>query len=68
MTNLNMTEIQSTISDLTNIEADKLRIRVDMNEQDEVVAIIIIVDDETTAEIIKDKVNELNCSVNSSDV
>ena len=57
LTNLNVTEIQSTINNLTNIEADKLRIRVDINEQDEVVAVIVIVDDKTTAENIKNTIN-----------
>ena len=63
LTNLNMTEIRSTISNLTSIELDKLRIRVDVNEEDEVVHIIIIVDDDdkTTADLISDKINELDC-------
>ena len=33
ITDLNMTEIQSIISNLTGIEADKLKIRVDLNEK-----------------------------------
>ena len=57
LTNLNMTEIQSTISNLTNIETDKLRIRVDINDNDKVVHIIVIVDDKSTADIIKDKIS-----------
>ncbi len=61
LTNLNMTEIQCTISDLINIEADELRIRVDMNEQDEVVHILVIVNDKSTADIIKDIINEMDC-------
>ena len=64
---LNVPEIKSTISDLTNIKADKLRIRVDINEKDEVVQITVIVDDRTTADIISGKVNELDCKSSSSD-
>ena len=56
-----MSEIQSTISNLTNIEMDKIRIRVELNDNDEVIHIIVIVDDETTAEIISSKVNEMDC-------
>jgi len=67
VTNLNMTEIQSTISNLTNIEEDKLRIRVDLNDKDEVTAIIVFVDDETTADIISDKINELDCNKSSGE-
>ena len=52
-----MTNIQTTISDLTNIEADKLRIRVDLNKKDEVVHIIVVVDDKKTAEIVSSNVN-----------
>ena len=58
VTNLNMTEIQSTISDLTNIEPDKLRIRVDINDKDEVIHIIVIVDDMTRAKLIKDAIEK----------
>ena len=65
VTNLNMTEIQITISDLTSIEADKLRIRADINDKDEVVQIFVIVNDKTTADVISDKINELNCDGNS---
>ena len=57
LSNLNMSEIRSIISNLTNIEATKLRIRVDLNENDEVITIIVIVDDKTTAENIKNKIN-----------
>jgi hypothetical protein len=57
LTNLNMTEIRTTISDLTSIDINKLRIRVDLNENDEVVHILVIVDDKRTADNIKDKVN-----------
>jgi len=55
--NLNMTEIQSVISDVTNIGANKLSIHAEINEKDEVVYIIVIEDDETTANTIKDKIN-----------
>ena len=44
VTNLNMTEIQTTISDLTGIEADKLKIQVDTNDNNEVTLIVVIVD------------------------
>ncbi len=62
-----MTEIQNSISNLTSIEADKLRIRVDINENDEVVAIIVVVTDKAKAYIISDKINELECNKSSSD-
>jgi len=52
VTDYNMTEIRNAISDLTNIEADRLRIRVNMTENDEVLYIIIIPDNKTAAEII----------------
>ena len=61
ITNLNMTEIQNVISNLTDIETDKLRIRVDMNEEDEVVHILVIVDDETTADTVNKSINALHC-------
>ena len=44
-------------SDLTEIEEDKLRIRYDINDSDGVIHIIVIVNDEETAELIKDKIN-----------
>ena len=40
---------------LKNIEADKLRTRVDTNN--EIIRIIVIIDDEETAEKIRDKIN-----------
>ena len=52
-----MTEIQITISDLTGIEADIIRIRVNTNDDNEVVRIIVIVDDERTVEIISKTIN-----------
>ena len=42
-------DVQNTISNLTNIETFKLRICVDMNDQDEIVRILVIVNDERTA-------------------
>ena len=57
MTGLNLTEIQSVISNITGIEADKLRIRVETKDYNEVIRIIVIVDDEETAEKIRDKIN-----------
>ena len=55
---LKMNEIQDTISNLTSIEADKLRIRVDTNEKNEIIRLIVIVDDEETAIIVNEKVNQ----------
>ena len=66
LSNLNMTEIQHTISNLTDIEADKLRIRVDINEQDEVNVILIIVDDRYSAEKITKLINDNNCNNSKS--
>ena len=57
VTNLNMTEIQITISNLTSIESDKFRIRVDINDNNEIIRIIVIVDDEETAKIISESIN-----------
>ena len=57
VTNLNMTEIQDTISELTGIETDKIRIRFDTNDNNEIVRIIVIVDDEETAEKISTSIN-----------
>ena len=56
---LNINEIQTTLSDLTGIEMDKLRIRFDTNEKNEIISIIVIVDDEKTAEIISKSVNTI---------
>ena len=57
-TDLNMTEIQITISNLTGIEEDKIRIQVDTNDNNEIVGIIVIVDDKETAELISKTINE----------
>ena len=57
VTDVNISEIQTTISDLTGIEANKLEIRVDTNYNNEVIRIIVIVDDKETAEIISKSVN-----------
>ena len=56
-TNVNMTEIQITISDLTGIEEDKLKIHFDSNENNEIIRIIVIVDNEETADRISTSVN-----------
>ena len=58
LTELNMTEIQITISNLTGIETDKLRIRVDINDKNDIVHIIVIVDDEETADRISTSIND----------
>jgi len=55
---LNMTELRKTLSSLTNVEESKLKIQADVNDKGEVVHIKIMVDDETTANTIKDKINE----------
>lgn len=55
---LNMTDIQKTLSDLTDIEADKIRIRVVPNRDNAITHIIVTVDDETTAEYIKVSIND----------
>ena len=57
VTNMNMTEIQRTISNLTNIDTDKIRIRVEVNENNDVTRIIVVVDDQTTAEAIKKRID-----------
>ena len=57
LSDLNMTEIQTTISDLTGIEADKLRIQVDTNDNNEVIRIIVIVDDKETADKVSKSIN-----------
>ena len=59
VTDLNMTEIQSTISDLSGIEEDKLRIRFVTKDNNVIIRIIVIVDDEKTAEIISTSINAL---------
>jgi len=56
LTDLNMTEIRCTISDLTNTEPERIRIRVDTNSNDEIVRIIVIVNDEKTAEDFREKI------------
>ena len=58
VTDLNMTEIQDTISDLTGIEEDKIRIRVETNDNNDIVHIIVIVDDEESANVVRDKVSQ----------
>ena len=58
VTDFNLTEIQTTISDLTGVDTDKLRIRVETDSHNEITKIIVIVDDEQTAEIISKTVNQ----------
>ena len=57
VTDLNITEIQTTTSNLTGIESDKLRIRVDTNNNNEVILIIVIVNDEETAKKVSKSIN-----------
>ena len=52
-----MNVIRKTLSDLTGIEEDKLRIRFETNDNNEITRIVVIVEDKETAEIIKDKIN-----------
>jgi len=59
VTDLNMTEIRVTISDLTGIEADELRIQVNTNDNNEIVFVIVIVDDKETAEKISKSINSV---------
>ena len=57
VTDYKMNEIRKTISDLTGIEAEKLKIQFDTSDNDEVIPIIIVVDDKETAEIISKSLN-----------
>ena len=66
LTDLDIMELKNNISDMTGIERDKLRIRVDMNEKDETAYIVVVVDDKTTAEKIHKSINELQCHTSSS--
>ena len=65
---LNMTEIQSTISNLTNIEPDKIRIRVNTNDNNEVVQIVVVPDDKILADNISQSVNVAIEEQNQKDV
>jgi len=57
LTDMNMTEIRDTIVHLTEIETDEIRIRVNTNENNKITQIIVIVEDERTANKIRDAVN-----------
>ena len=57
---LNITEIRNEISTLANIEADSFRIRVYVDENDQVSSILIIVNDEPTAKNIQQEIDELS--------
>ena len=52
-----MTNIKTSISDLTGIDENKFRIRVETNENNEVIRIIVVVDDKETAEKISTSIN-----------
>jgi len=71
VTSFNMAEFQSTISNLTSVEADAIRVRFVTNDKGEVIQIIVIVKDEKTAESINSKIKEhekegiLRCVVSS---
>ena len=66
VTNLNMTDIINTISNLTNIDADDIRIRIYPNDKDEIISICVIVNDKTKAENITKSINELGCNISKS--
>ena len=57
VSSFDMREIQNIISDLTNIEAERIRIRFDTNDKNEITHIIVIVDDKTTAERVRNMIN-----------
>ena len=58
VTDINMNELQDTISNLTNVEEDKIRIQVDTNDNDEIVRIIVtVVDDDEATEKISESIN-----------
>ena len=52
---MNTTEIANTLSDLTGIEADKIKMAVELDEKGRVVRILVYVKDEKTANLIADK-------------
>jgi len=58
VTDVNMTEIRSTISNLTGVEIDKLIIRIVVNDKDGTIQIIVFVNDKTTADELSDKINQ----------
>ena len=59
LSSTNLTEIQMAISTLTDIESSGLRIRVDTDENNGIVRVIVVVDDESDAKIIADKINDI---------
>ena len=46
MSNMNISEIQTAISNLTKIDPDKIKIRADIDDDGQVVRILVIVEDE----------------------
>jgi len=58
VTTTNITEIRSILSNLTNITVDELIIRAEINDKNEIVRIIVLVDNENTAEIISSTIND----------
>ena len=50
---LSMSEIRSATSVLAHVEENKVRIRVEVNEKNEIIRIIVTLSDKTTAENIK---------------
>ena len=66
LTNFNETEFLGSVSDLTNIDPDKLRIRAEVNENDEVVRVLVFVSGTSIAETVSERVNQLNCNTSSS--
>ena len=57
--NFNASEVQIVLSNLTNIEADKLRIQAEINDKNQVVRVVVVVEDQNTAEVISEAVNEI---------
>ena len=57
VSSFSLIEIRSLLSDLTNIEKDKFRIRIDASDKGEIRNIIVVTSDKTTAEDIGNKVS-----------
>jgi len=54
---MNMTEIREIVSDISNVEALELKIRANINDKSNVVDIIVIVENESVAKIVKNAIN-----------
>jgi len=60
ITDFNKTEFIISLSNLTGVEASKMKIAVELDDKGRVIRIMIYVRDEKTAKIIANKVNDLN--------